>query len=581
MLSKIIAAVLTICATVHSARVHYETDQGLPGEGLFDWKQAGRSPAPTPIPLILHLVSEPEGLATLEKTFWRVSDPDDSDYGSHLSQDQVTALVAHPEAKLRKVLSWLSKSGATRIRVGAHRDSIKFVAAAKDVELMFSTKMYLFQHKSRAGVALHRAATRYSLPGDIASSVALVSGLLRLPNLERLGGIADRTSNTNNKAGGNAPWPSDCKGCSEKVTPGVLSARYAFPPASKNDAPSTLAISEFQGQVWDQADLDKFSSSCSLFNITVNHENGTISPGKQCKIPVLGTQFCGEALLDIEYAKAVAGPSVELTDIYVANYNLLEWATRVENIDDANLIGVHSVSYGNDEKQQTGTQYMDTCNTAFMKIGVRGVSILFASGDQGVCGRSGCGFGKNVRFHPDFPAGSPYITSVGGTNFVTRSTIGDESVWDSSGGGFSDTFAIPAYQTAAVAKYKSSPAAHLPPQSMWNNTGRGYPDVAALGGPSNSYCIGAGSMLLGIYGTSAACPVTAAIFSRLNGVRVKSGGKNLGFLNPWIYKNAAAFNDVTQGTNNDGQANGFTAVAGWDAATGVGTPNYTKMLKAL
>ena len=88
-------------------------------------------------------------------------------------------------------------------------------------------------------------------------------------------------------------------------------------------------------------------------------------------------------------------------------------------------------------------------------------------------------------------------------------------------------------------------------------------------------------MLLGIYGTSAACPVTAAIFSRLNGVRVKSGGKNLGFLNPWIYKNAAAFNDVTQGTNNDGQANGFTAVAGWDAATGVGTPNYTKMLKAL
>ena len=69
----------------------------------------------------------------------------------------------------------------------------------------------------------------------------------------------------------------------------------------------------------------------------------------------------------------------------------------MEDIDDANIIGVHSVSYGNDEAQQTGVAFMDACNAAFMKIGVRGVSILFASGDQGVCGRSGCGFGKHIK----------------------------------------------------------------------------------------------------------------------------------------------------------------------------------------
>ena len=79
----------------------------------------------------------------------------------------------------------------------------------------------------------------------------------------------------------------------------------------------------------------------------------------------------------------------------------------------------------------------------------------------------------------------------------------------------------------------------------------------------------------------AATPVTAAIFARLNGIRRKNGGKRMGFLNPWIYQNADAFNDVTQGVNNHNLPNGFTAVAGWDASTGVGTPNFVKMVKAL
>merc|ERR1719161_2858628 len=100
---------------------------------------------------------------------------------------------------------------------------------------------------------------------------------------------------------------------------------------------------------------------------------------------------------------------------------------------------VHSVSYGNDEKQQTSVEYMNTCNDAFKKAGAAGLSILFASGDQGVCGREGCGIFR-FHFHPDFPAGSPYITAVGGTDFL-GSSIGEETAWELSGGGFSDTFA--------------------------------------------------------------------------------------------------------------------------------------------
>ena len=75
---------------------------------------------------------------------------------------------------------------------------------------------------------------------------------------------------------------------------------------------------------------------------------------------------------------------------------------------------------------------MLSCNAAFMKAGSMGLSILFASGDQGVCGREGCGFLKH-KFHPDFPAASPYITAVGGTDFETKGVIGAETAWSAGG----------------------------------------------------------------------------------------------------------------------------------------------------
>merc|ERR1712008_341787 len=281
-----------------------------------------------------------------------------------------------------------------------------------------------------------------------------------------------------------------------------------------------------------------------------------------------------EAELDIEYIKAVA-ESVPLTVVYNGDYSLLRWVNQISGM--SNPPYVNSVSYGNDEAQQSGAEYMYTCNTAFMKAGVRGVSILFASGDQGVCGREGCGMRK-IRFKPDFPAASPYITAVGGTNFLGTS-IGEETTWTGSGGGFSDTFGIPSYQQSAVAAYKSSPDAKVPPQTYWNNTGRGYPDLSALGGTKTPYCVATSGRFTGVAGTSASCPVAAGVFAKLNGMRLAAGKPVLGFLNPFIYKNPSGFQDVTHGINKVSRKYGFTAVKGWDAATGFGTPDYEALAK--
>ena len=138
-------------------------------------------------------------------------------------------------------------------------------------------------------------------------------------------------------------------------------------------------------------------------------------------------------------------------------------------------------------------------------------------------------------------------------------------------------------------EYKANRDADLPPPTIYkgkeypvyNNTGRGYPDVAALGGTQNPYCITAGGNVVGVAGTSAASPVTAAVFALLNGIRLGAGKPALGWLNPFIYQNAAAFHDVTHGMNNASNKYGFTAIKGWDPASGVGTPNLAALKTAV
>ena len=191
-----------------------------------------------------------------------------------------------------------------------------------------------------------------------------------------------------------------------------------------------------------------------------------------------------QALLDIEYIKALGG-AIPLTDISQMNYQLLDWAKTLMAMDSPPL--VNSVSYETDESQQTSPGFMDACNTQFKALALRGLSLLFATGDQGVCGRSGCG--PIEPFHPGFPSTSPYVTSVGATDFAVASEIGDERAWGSSGGGFSNHFPIPSWQRAGVAAYKIEAASTLPPPNLWNNSGRGIPDVSALGGQSNPFCV--------------------------------------------------------------------------------------------
>lgn len=241
---------------------------------------------------------------------------------------------------------------------------------------------------------------------------------------------------------------------------------------------------------------------------------------------------------------------------------------------------VHSVSYGNDESQQTSDEYIQEVNVALQKLGTRGFTVFFASGDGGVAGRRGSG----SHFAAGFPASSPWATAVGGTDFVVKNQIGEEKAWYGSGGGFSYKFGRPSYQAAAVSSYlaKAKAAGMLPAKpSAWNSTGRGFPDVAALGGVQNKYCIVA-KRNTGAAGTSAATPVLATTFAKLNVLRAAKGKPPLGFVNPLLYRHPEAFHDVTKGCNSRSDCSkryGFAALPGWDPTTGLGTPKWEGLVK--
>ncbi|SPJ16777.1 Peptidase S53 propeptide (fragment) [Burkholderiales bacterium] len=163
----------------------------------------------------------------------------------------------------------------------------------------------------------------------------------------------------------------------------------------------------------------------------------------------------------------------------------------------------------------------------------------------------------------DFPASSPFALACGGTSLrASQAAIVSEVVWNdgagegSGGGGISSYFPAPAWQAGATATNRQGETEPL--------TKRGVPDVAGNADPETGYEVRIDGSNTVIGGTSAVAPLWAALLARVN----QRTGTPAGYLNPRLYQNPHALRDITQGNNGD-----FDATAGWDACTGLGSPN--------
>jgi len=332
-----------------------------------------------------------------------------------------------------------------------------------------------------------------------------------------------------------------------------LKKRYNITAVGTNST-NLQAVNQFLGCYYSPSDLTAFQK---LFNLLQQPVQKVIGPNKAGQ-PGL------EASLDSQYIMAVA-QNVSSWFYYTPGTDnngqetFIEWITLVNNETVAPY--VLSVSYG-DVESTVSISYATRCEAEFQKAGTMGRSILFASGDSGV----GC---AGTKFAPNFPAGSAYVTTIGGSYM----SGGEEVGVGFSGGGFSNYFGQPSYQTAAVAKYLSGSG--LPPASYYNASGRGYPDLAAF---ATDFTIVVGGSETAVDGTSCAAPTASGIISLLNDIRLNKGEPTLGFLNIWLYGTAAsapgALYDITKGSNPDGGCPGFKAAVGWDPVTGLGSLNY-------
>ena len=248
---------------------------------------------------------------------------------------------------------------------------------------------------------------------------------------------------------------------------------------------------------------------------------------------------------------------------------------------------VISTSYGYNEADLTAVYEQRQC-AEYMKLGLQGTTILYSSGDYGVAGNGGqCiapdgtyNDGTSGRFNPSFPATCPYVTAVGATQIVPGASVtAPEEACETvifSGGGFSNVFPLPAYQSAAV---KGFFAAHPPPYTaaQYNNSQatRGYPDISANGA---NYVVAIDGTFSLVYGTSASSPTVGSILTLVNSARLAIGKSSIGFINPTLYANPGILFDITAGGKHGGGTPGFTSGAGWDPVTGLGTPNFPKIL---
>jgi len=351
----------------------------------------------------------------------------------------------------------------------------------------------------------------------------------------------------------------------DNVTPQTIYTVFNTNGTMGKAANNLQAVSQFLQQYFDPQDLSDFQQNFNLQNqpaAKIIGPNDPTNPGT-------------EALLDIEYIMGTA-PLIPTwfwsTDgTYNGQEPFVQWAMNVNA--GATVPLVMSISYG-DEESSVAKDYTDRLNIELQKMAARGISVLFASGDNGV----GCKSNSPPCIQdPNWPASSPYITSVGGFYSSGGSLSGDSI----SSGGFSNYYAVPSYQSAAVSAYLTNTPG-LPPASSYNRTSRAMPDVSSF---SEGVIVYQGGSQEPVGGTSCAAPVFSGVISLVNDYLLQNNKNSLGFLNPALYRigqtNPQAFIDITTGQNDDGCCNGFPATKGWDPITGLGGPNYPALLQAL
>ena len=477
----------------------------------------------------------------------------------YLTGEEYAGQYGADVSDLEKVADFARQHGLHVVTQSAARRSVILSGTVADVSSAFGVTLNDYEYPQ----GTYRGRTGpVTIPADLQGIVEGVFGLDNRPFA--------RSHVARLPAGATAPVT---------FTPPDLAKLYNFPPGLDGTG-QTIGILELGGG-YRPADLRAYFQRLGLAAPRVK----SVSVDHARNHPV-GTPDSadGEVMLDIEVAGGVA-PGADVVVYFAPNgsdQNFLDALTTAIH-DNTNKPSVISISWGGPESAATQS-FMQQFDAALQSASLLGITVCTASGDNGAADEGANGW--DGQPHVDFPSASPWALSCGGTSLaVSGSAISSEKVWNqhatdpnsgsfgATGGGISQFFPVPAYQQSITLPHPAGSGGHA---------GRGVPDVAGVADPATGYDIQVdGHYYQGFGGTSAVAPLWAGLIACIN----QGLGTRAGFVNTLLYGKAAssgALRDVTQGDNKVGPVSvGYSAAPGWDACTGLGTPDGQKLLSVL
>ncbi|KAF2161434.1 hypothetical protein M409DRAFT_69783 [Zasmidium cellare ATCC 36951] len=550
-----------------------------------------------------HLISLRIGLKQnqfdeLERHLYEVSDPNHSRYGQHLSLEDVQGLSAPTEHSCDSVHEWLEGHGITRdhVEYSPAKDWFKMTLPVWQVEKLLDTEYHQYGHENGKQIV---RTTQYSLPKSLHNHIDVVQptnffGNWKLHSTDsRIADLSvpveEASVQSSSSSAAAAAAPASCVTGSQAVSLQCLrdfyrTSNYTPQVPKKNYVGTT----NYLGQVPSVVDFKAFMTTNRpdanptyqfTTQLIANASNNQASPGVEADLDV---EMVGGFAVPTNFTTYSTGGSPPFNPDQNTPTNTnepyLTWLDYV--LGQKSVPYVITTSYGDDE-QTVPLDYAQRVCSELAQLGARGITLLFSSGDSGVGANGTCvsNDGTNKQqFLPAFPASCPYVTTVGGTrDFAPEQVAFDTGNGYVAGSGFSNYFARPDYQQAAVSAYLTTLGTKN--QGLYNTTGRAYPDISAQ---SYRFLVNYMAAPTPVDGTSVASPLAAGILTLINDALIAKGKPTLGFLNPRLYStNGAGFNDIVTGSSTGCDTAGFPAGKGWDVASGFGTPDFVNIRASL
>ncbi len=554
------------------------------------------------------VVLKPRDPAALEAFDTAVSTPGSASFRHYLAPGGFARVFGPSATTISSVRGWLTGRGLALRPTSGDGLIIPFSGTAAQVDQALDVG--LEQYRLPSGRVVRVPDAEPLVPGALADDLYGVAGLDDLSRpVPELVAATGANGGSQSPLSGAVPGPHSggpvpTAGCesaiqssapnSGAVTADQLASAYSFSSLYPGTEGSGVTVGIYELEPFLPSDITTFKDcyspaiSASVSGVGVDHANPNAGAGQ------------GEAALDIEMVIGMA-PEVN-AKVYVGpNGGSGPLDTYAAMVDGTTPPAVISTSWGECEAQLSPA-YIESEATIFEQAVAQGQTVVAASGDEGSEDCYLFPSSIDTRLQVDDPASQPWVTGVGGTTLSALGPAPTESVWNTglyagaSGGGSSTMWTMPAWQRGPGVQsvYTKSQDAFTgaPPCPTSSGTGtrscREVPDVASDADPRTGYaiycsCVNGGWAKIG--GTSMAAPLWAALAALAD----QGQSSPVGFLNPALYQAQCAgspvFNDVTVGNNEpvgsgpsnpprgDGQGAPFyPATAGYDLATGLGTP---------